>query len=253
MPKENIIQPHPKDGYMLVDKPLGWTSFDVVAKLRGTYKQYLRANFPDQQLPKRPKVGHTGTLDPDATGLMVVVFGLYTKKVETLTKLDKSYVTTITLGATSTTDDAVGDITPWSSSIAPEPSRETVEKAVKGTIGTYLQMPPQFSAIKVDGVRSYDAAREGKTVELKLRTVTVLDAQLFDYVYPLVTCGFSVGSGTYIRSLARDLGVKLDTGGYVSQLRRTTVGKFSIENAHTVEEVTVDTFQECLRILSISS
>jgi tRNA pseudouridine55 synthase len=238
-----------RDGYMLIDKPLGWTSFDVVAKLRGTYKQYLRANFPDQQQAKRPKVGHTGTLDPEASGLMVVVFGTYTKKAEELTRLNKSYETTITLGASSSTDDAVGDISPWNSGNVEAPSRETVESAVTDTIGTYPQMPPQFSAIKIGGVRSYDAARAGQVVDLKPRTITVLNAQLSRYEYPFVACTFSVGSGTYIRSLARDLGEKLDTGGFVSQLRRTAVGEFSLDAAKTVDQITVDTFQEQLRVL----
>ncbi|NBU34096.1 tRNA pseudouridine(55) synthase TruB [bacterium] len=211
------------NGLLLIDKPKGWTSFDVVAKVRGVIAAYTRAN----QLP-RLKVGHTGTLDPMATGLLVLAIGNYTKKIATLTKHDKTYIAKITLGKTSNTDDVEGELIDVSGI---EPSNDAVFEALQSFVGDSMQVPPQFSAIKIGGVRSYKAARAGEQVALQPRPVKIYAITDVVYKYPTVSCMVSVGSGTYIRSIARDLGQKLGTGAYLSDLRRTTVGGFSVNAA----------------------
>ncbi len=226
----------PLHGLLLIDKPKGWTSFDVVAKVRGAIRAYNKSH----DIAQRTKVGHTGTLDPLATGLLVLAIGSYTKKVPELTKQDKSYTVAVTLGYTSTTDDAEGDLTHVSSS---RPTEQQVGDALQSFVGTIQQLPPQFSAIKVDGKRAYAAARQGKTVDLKPRTVQIYSITAVAYAYPVVHCTVSVGSGTYIRSLARDVGNILGTGAYVSDLRRITVGPYSIENAQQVADFDPNTVQ----------
>ncbi len=221
------------DGLLLIDKPKGWTSFDVVAKVRGV----LRAEAKKQGLQKKIKVGHTGTLDPMATGLLVLAIGAYTKKVPELTKQDKWYEAVITLGGTTPTDDAEGEVTPVSSFV-PEESR--VIDAVRQYEGELQQMPPQFSAIKVGGVRSYAAARAGKEVSLATRPITVYAYKDVVYAYPHLSFAVHVGSGTYIRSLARDIGKDLGTGGYLSDLRRTEVGTFHVSSALSPENISPD-------------
>ncbi len=221
------------DGLLLIDKPKGWTSFDVVAKVRGV----LRAEAKKQGLQKKIKVGHTGTLDPMATGLLVLAVGAYTKKVPELTKQDKWYEAVITLGGTTPTDDAEGEVTPVSSFV-PEESR--VIDVVRQYEGELQQMPPQFSAIKVGGVRSYAAARAGKEVSLEARPITVYAYKDVVYAYPHLSFDVHVGSGTYIRSLARDIGKDLGTGGYLSDLRRTEVGAFHVSGALSPENISPD-------------
>lgn len=243
------------NGLLLVDKPKGWTSFDVVAKVRGT----IRAEAKKQGIAGKVKVGHTGTLDPMATGLLVLAIGSYTKKVPELTKQDKSYIAEVTLGKTSNTDDAEGELVDYrsqsldlrevseSSKIQDPrskifvPSEEQVNRAVQNFIGTIQQIPPQFSAIKIAGVRSYNAARSGKEVKFEPRTVTIYSITGIRYDYPKLNFMASVGSGTYIRSLARDLGEVLETGAYLSGLRRVSVGNFSINTAVSAEGITYDT------------
>ena len=229
------------DGLLFIDKPKGWTSFDVVAKVRGI----LRTELKNRGVPNKIKVGHTGTLDPLATGLLVVAIGKYTKKVPELTKHDKTYQATVTLGANSATDDAEGELVPGNNH---KPTADEVYKALQGFLGDIQQIPPQFSAIKVAGIRSYKAARAGDSIKHEPRNVTIYSISDIKYEYPLVTFTTKVGSGTYIRSLARDLGEKLGTGAYLSSLRRTTVGDFTISAAVSPDGLNAAKIHELLKM-----
>lgn len=220
------------DGIYLVDKPFGWTSFDVVAKIRGTLRQVQKANFQANSQSSAPspkvKVGHTGTLDPLATGLMVVVVGTYCKRADEFTKLDKTYEVTMKLGQTSTTGDEEGVKTNISTQ---QPLRSELDQVIEQFIGAIRQTPPAHSAIKVNGQRAYKLAREGKEVNLEPRQVMIYEITDVVYRYPLVNFTAKVSSGTYIRSLVQDIGECLKTGAYMSGLRRTKVGSFSLNGA----------------------
>lgn len=212
-------------GLLLVDKPKTWTSFDVV-----NYVRRMVATAEGKK-PKNCKVGHTGTLDPLATGLLVLLVGKeYTRRAGELTKVDKTYEVTMKLGETSTTADDEGEKTIVSDTI---PTLDVVQQALDKLQGPIMQVPPAFSAMKINGQRAYKLAREGKTVELEARPVTIYANELTAYDYPFVTFTSKVSSGTYIRSLVTDLGELLGTGAYMSDLRRTVVGQFSITAAHT--------------------
>jgi tRNA pseudouridine55 synthase len=191
-----------------------------VAKVRGQIKHKTGL--------KKPKVGHTGTLDPLATGLLVLTLGTYCKRASEFSKLDKTYEVTTRLGLTSTTGDDEGEKTPVSDTV---PAYEEVEDAFKQFVGEINQIPPVYSAIKVDGQRAYKLARAGKDVVLEPRRVTVYSLQLTDYTYPEVQFTAKVSSGTYIRSLVEDIGKKLRTGAYMTALHRVEVGNFSIQQA----------------------
>lgn len=221
------------NGILLVDKPVGWTSFDAVNKVR----RIIRDSALNQTGKKRFPVGHTGTLDPLATGLLVLLLGKYTKKAPELTKLDKVYEVTMRLGQTSTTGDEEGDKTFVSDTAPDEP---TVRSALEGFIGDSMQVPPSYSAIKVNGQRAYKLARQGKAPELKERPIRIESIQLVAYEYPEVHFIAEVSSGTYIRSLVEDVGKVLATGAYMSGLRRTRVGNFSIEQAVSPEGLTAE-------------
>lgn len=208
------------DGILLIDKPRGWTSFDVVAKVRGVIKH--------ETGQKKPKVGHTGTLDPLATGLLVLTLGSYCKRAGDFSKLDKTYETTMHLGLTSTTGDDEGDKTAVSDLV---PTHEDIEDAIKKFVGEIQQVPPAFSAVKINGQRAYKLARAGKEVVMEPRSVVIHSIEHVSYAYPEVTFTAAVSSGTYIRSLVQDIGHALDTGAYMSGLRRTSVGNFVIQDA----------------------
>lgn len=244
-------------GLLLIDKPSGWTSFDVVnyvrkqvrqATLVESYKVYKvesreTLDFETFKLSARlpkVKVGHTGTLDPLATGLLVLLVGKeYTRKATELTKLDKTYEVTMKLGETSTTGDEEGE----KKAVSPTaPAKKTVLEALEMFQGQIMQVPPAFSAMKVNGQRAYKLARAGKNVGLEARPAMVYSLQLTDYTYPFVQFTAEVGSGTYIRSLVEDLGKTLGTGAYMSDLRRTRVGQFDIKQAHRVDEPNVLTY-----------
>ncbi|HSX15700.1 MAG TPA: tRNA pseudouridine(55) synthase TruB [Candidatus Saccharimonadales bacterium] len=215
-------------GVLLVDKPSGWTSFDVVNFVR---KQVAAA---EGKKPKNTKVGHTGTLDPLATGLLVLLVGKeYTRRATELTKLDKTYEVTMKLGWTSTTGDEEGEKTAVSDTI---PTPEAVLGALGAFQGQIMQVPPAFSAMKINGQRAYHLARQGKEVALEARPVSIHSIKLTDYSYPLVQFTTDVGSGTYIRSLVEDLGKHLGTGAYMPALRRTRVGQFDITDAYQVTD-----------------
>lgn len=215
------------DGMILIDKPAEMTSFGVVARLRRVLSK---------QAGKKVKVGHTGTLDPFATGLMIVVVGKECKNAGHYTKLDKTYEATIRLGQSSTTGDPEGEITDFPESASFQPTREQIECAISNFRGQIEQRPPIFSAIKIDGKRAYKLARDGQEVELPLRTITIHSLDIVEYEYPLLRIRTHVSSGTYIRSLAVDIGVALGMSAYCTELRRLTVGEYDVRSAKTLAE-----------------
>ncbi len=219
------------NGLLLVDKPAEWTSFDVVNKVRRTAES-VRADHTGR---KRFPVGHTGTLDPLATGLLVLLLGSYTNTATELTKLDKTYEVTMRLGMTSTTGDEEGEKRPSSEE---RPSEEAILEAMRAFTGPIMQTPPAFSAIKVQGKRAYELARQGKVPELHPRPIHIYSSQLDSYEYPFVRFTTHVSSGTYIRVLVEDIGKKLGTGAYMSALRRTEVGPYKLVDARKLGDVT---------------
>ena len=203
---------------IFVDKPSGMSSFGAVARVRRVLSQ---------REGHKVKVGHTGTLDPFATGLLILLAGKATKQAPTLTKLDKVYEATIRLGATSTTGDPEGEITLGNAQ--PDISRAQVERVLGQFVGEIEQTPPAFSAIKINGQRAYKLARAGKTVELPLRKVTIYSLEILDYASPYLTIRTHVSSGTYIRTLAEDIGRALGCGAYTAALRRTKIADYDID------------------------
>jgi tRNA pseudouridine55 synthase len=227
------------NGILLVDKPVNWTSFDVV-----NYVRRLVAQLEGKK-PKLVKVGHSGTLDPFATGLLVLMIGKdFTRRAPELSKLDKSYEVTMKLGFTSTTDDTEGEIQPLSSII---PSESEIEAVLRKFTGQIKQLPPIYSAIKVNGQRAYKLARAGKQVEMEPRLVNISDTHLISYNYPKVKLIADVSSGTYIRSLVKDIGKTLETGAYTEELRRLSVGKFKLDNAVKVDDINPQTIADLLK------
>ena len=217
------------NGILLIDKPKGWTSFDVVNYVRKKEAAALGKK------PKNVKVGHTGTLDPLATGLLVLLVGKdFTRQAAELSRHDKTYQVTMRLGQTSTTGDEEGVKTDVS---VQQPTQESIQGVLQQFTGHLMQTPPAYSAIKVNGQRAYDLARAGKVVELQPRPVTVYACRLVAYEYPLVRFDCDVSSGTYIRTLAEDMGAALGTGAYMADLRRTKVGEYSIVDAKSVADV----------------
>lgn len=217
---------------LLIDKPAGWTSFDVVAKIRGK----IRADYTKQGIKptkKQLRVGHAGTLDPFATGLLIILLGDACKQAGDFLKLDKTYEFTARLGQVSTTGDPEGEITDVSGVV---PSQAAVEAVLQQFNGGIEQTPPAYSAIKIGGKRAYKLAREGKKVDIPPRTVTIYSLKSVTYEYPLLKCVCEVSSGTYIRSLIEDIGTALGTSAYCIKLRRTRVGGYSIDNATNIDK-----------------
>jgi tRNA pseudouridine55 synthase len=211
---------------ILIDKPLGWTSFDVVNKLRFAIKV--------------KKIGHAGTLDPLATGLLVLCTGKLTKKIDEYQAEKKEYIGTITLGKTTPSYD---------SETEPDAEFETnhikpdlIEEATKKFVGQISQIPPMYSAIKIDGKRMYDLARKGKTVDIPSREVFIEIFEITNVNLPEVAFRVVCSKGTYIRTLANDFGKALNSGAYLSSLRRTKIGSFSVENAYTLADF-IEKFQ----------
>ncbi len=228
-------------GLLLVDKPAGWTSFDAV-----NYVRKIVAQAEDKK-PKQVKVGHTGTLDPFATGLLVLLIGKeYTKRAGELSKLDKTYEVTMKLGETSSTGDPEGEITPVKDTT---PDEKAVLRALEGFRGQIEQVPPAYSAIKIDGQRAYKLAREGKAVKIEPRQVTINRLELVGYTYPEVTLVADVSSGTYIRTLAEDIGKTLKTGAYTTQLRRTKVGTYNLDGAISPKDITASNILIAAKVL----
>ena len=216
---------------LLFDKFSDWTSFDVVNKVRSTLKyQY---NIP------KLKVGHAGTLDPLATGLLIVCTGKKTKEIQEFQDLPKEYVTTIKFGETTPSFDLeteVDRIFP-----AENLSEKDIITAVNTFRGKQKQMPPNFSAKRIKGKRAYESARKGKTVNLKPADIEIYDIEILAINLPYIEIKINCSKGTYIRAIARDFGKKLNNGAHLTKLRRTKIGEFSVEHA-----ITVDLFQKML-------
>jgi tRNA pseudouridine55 synthase len=206
----------PKNGFLVIDKPGGMTSRDVLNRLQKT-------------LPRKTKLGHAGTLDPLATGVLVVCVGTATRLTEYVQDMSKTYHSRFRLGARSTTDDADGEVSVNSDAVPP--TREQIDVAIPAFLGVVSQVPPAFSALKLDGQRAYDLARKGEEVALAARPVRIDAIRVQNYEWPFLDVEIDCGKGTYIRSIARDLGDKLGCGGLVESLRRTRIGVFRVEIA----------------------
>lgn len=245
-------------GFLFVDKPVGPTSHDVVANVRRLLSEgdppslKLRGMTASTTTPEKSrgskkkwvKVGHAGTLDPLASGLLILGIGKATKQLRELVGLDKTYEFTVRLGATSETDDAEGPIKPYA--INHHPSAQDIENVLQTFIGEQEQIPPMHSAKKVAGTRLYKLARQGKTIERKPHHISVVALDLLSYDFPDLQLRVHCTSGTYVRSLARDIGEKLSTGGYVTNLRRTAIGSFSVAEAILTKNLASD-FLKALR------
>ena len=212
-----------EDRIILIDKPAGISSFGVVARVR----RRLTTEFGH-----KVKVGHTGTLDPFATGLLILLSGKYTKRSNEFLKLDKVYEATMKLGYTSTTGDPEGDITEVTTSQHDNTIPEAILLDVLNSfVGTITQTPPKFSAIKINGQRAYALARKGQDFEIPSRQVEIYSVDIIHYDYPYLTIRVHCSSGTYIRTLAEDIGKALGTGAYLTALRRLRIGKYSVADA----------------------
>ncbi|MEV0226195.1 tRNA pseudouridine(55) synthase TruB [Streptomyces sp. NPDC050704] len=226
-----MTQKHPTpDGLVIVDKPSGFTSHDVVAKMRG--------------IAKTRRVGHAGTLDPMATGVLVLGVEKATKLLGHLALTEKEYLGTIRLGQNTLTDDAEGDIT--SSTDASEVTRDGIDAGIAKLSGDIMQVPSKVSAIKINGVRSYKRARDGEEFEIPARPVRISSFAVYDVRDAVAEDGTPVtdlvvsvvcSSGTYIRALARDLGADLGVGGHLTALRRTRVGPYKLDTARTLDQL----------------
>ncbi|HRY36848.1 MAG TPA: tRNA pseudouridine(55) synthase TruB [Candidatus Magasanikbacteria bacterium] len=234
--------------FVLVDKPVNWTSFDVVGYLRKLFRQ----QYPDL---KKVKVGHAGTLDPFATGLLIVALGREaTREIENFKNLNKTYEATIKLGEISNTGDNTGNIQPYKLSglnkiifnlktclpagrskilnkTGQTPAKTEVEKVLAKFIGPQKQTPPMFSAKKVNGQRLYDLARKGKEIKRKANKIEIFHINILDYQYPFLTIKVICSPGTYIRTLAEDIGKKLKIGAYCQELKRTDIGHYKLNDA----------------------
>ena len=216
-PSENIFQ---TGQVLVINKPLYWTSFDVVRKLRN--------------LVKIKKVGHAGTLDPLATGLLIVCTGKFTKRINEYMAQEKEYTGTITLGAVTPTYDLESeprDLKPFE-----HITKQDIDEAVKQFIGDIQQLPPAHSAIKVDGKRLYELARKGQEVKLEPRNIRITEFEITDIKLPVLQFRVVCSTGTYIRSLANDMGQALGCGGYLSSLCRTRIGAFNLSQSMNMEE-----------------
>lgn len=208
-------------GVININKEKGYTSHDVVAKLRGIVGQ--------------KKIGHTGTLDPDATGVLPVCLGKATKLCDMLTDKNKTYETVMLLGISTDTQDISGEVLSEGDTSAL--SEELVKGAIMSFVGDYMQVPPMYSALKVNGKKLYELAREGIVVERKARPVTILDIQIKEINLPRVRMEVSCSKGTYIRTLCNDIGEKLGCGACMEELLRTKVSRFELKDSLTLDEV----------------
>lgn len=210
---------------ILIDKPAGISSFGVVARVR----RYL-----SQKAGKKIKVGHTGTLDPFATGLLILLSGKATKLSNQFLKLDKWYEATLCLGKISTTGDPEGVITEVN--VDRQPSYSDIEKILPDFLGNIKQTVPIFSAVKINGKRAYQLARQGQKVEMPTREIEIYELEVLSYHFPELVIRTHVSSGTYIRTLGEDLGQALGVGAYLTALRRTKVGNFDLNNAKSLTD-----------------
>lgn len=206
---------------LLINKPLGWTSFDVVKKVRNTIRE--------------KKVGHAGTLDPLATGLLILCTGKFTKRIDEIQGQEKEYTGIIRLGETTPSYDRETEV--LETRAIDHLTEESIKEAAKTFVGTIEQVPPIYSAVQIDGKRAYTLARKGKDVELKSRTVTINAFDITSINGPEVEFRVVCSKGTYIRSLAHDLGQKLGVGAHLSKLERTRIGEYKLEDALTIEDI----------------
>lgn len=211
---------------LLIDKPLDWTSFDVVNKLRFKIKHGLGV--------KKIKVGHAGTLDPLATGLLLICTGKLTKDIDSLQAMDKVYSGTIILGASTATYDS--EVEPDQHFPTEHITEEIMETARKSFIGPIDQIPPIYSAIKIDGQKAYNLARRGTDVEMKSRAITINSFEMEASHFPNVSFEVGCSKGTYIRSLAHDFGKACHSGAYLGSLRRERIGEFDVKDGFTMDE-----------------
>ena len=222
------------EGYVaVIDKPYEWTSADVVRKIKF---QLRKCGYP------KIKIGHAGTLDPLATGILLVCIGRATKQVEKLQAEQKEYVAELQLGATTPSGDMEHEVD--QTYPTEHITREKVEEALKALCGEREQLPPLYSAKKVQGVRAYEIARAGEEVELKRARINIYAMEILEYDMPRVKIRVECSKGTYIRSLAFEIGEELQSGAYLSSLRRTRTGEHSVELAHTLDEF-MEKLREC--------
>lgn len=215
------------DGEILCfDKPLTWTSFDLVNKVRYLIKRQLNV--------KKFKIGHAGTLDPLATGVLIVCTGKATKRIEEMQYKTKEYVATLKLGATTPSFDLEQEID--ATYPTEHITHEMVEEVLPRFLGEIWQVPPTFSAVKVNGKRAYDYARKGAEVELKPKLLVIDEIELLDCSLPEITIRVVCSKGTYIRALARDIGLALQSGAHLTALRRTKVGDFHVDDCLSIEQ-----------------
>lgn len=210
---------------IIIDKPLGWTSFDAVKRLRGAIQRRLNV--------RKFKVGHAGTLDPLATGVLIVCTGRATKRITELQEGMKEYVAEVKFGATTPSYDLEKEIDatyPWE-----HITRERIEEVLPRFIGHVMQVPPVFSAVKIDGKRAYNYARKGKEVDIKAKPPEIREMEILKWEAPVLTLRVLCSKGTYIRALARDLGEALDSGAHLVGLRRTRVGDYTEQQALTID------------------
>ncbi len=212
---------------LYVDKPYGWTSFDAVKRIRGALLRRLGI--------KKLKVGHAGTLDPLASGVMIVTTGRATKQIEQLQEGVKEYIAEIALGATTPSFDLETEVD--ATYPTAHITRQLVEEALLRFHGTIEQVPPAFSAVKIDGRRAYDMARKGREVNLKPKTLVIDEIELLDFAPEKITVRVVCSKGTYIRALARDIGEALESGAHLTALRRTRVGDVGIADCLTIDMV----------------
>lgn len=222
-PKYNFIEGE----LLLIDKPATWTSFDVVNKIRYMLKHHLGV--------KKIKVGHAGTLDPLATGLLLVCTGKFTKRIQEFTGLDKEYTGTLYIGATTPSYDLETEVDEYFETA--HITGDIILETAKGFTGPIMQVPPAFSAIKIDGTRSYRRAREKQEVKLQPREVKIHEFEILDAAIPETSFRVSCSKGTYIRSLAYDFGEALGSGAYLKNLRRTQIGPYRIDDALSIAKV----------------
>ena len=222
------------EGYIaVIDKPYEWTSADVVRKIKF---QLRKCGYP------KIKIGHAGTLDPLATGILIVCIGRATKMVEALQAERKEYVAELMLGATTPSGDMEHEVD--ATYPTEHITRGKVEEALRSLTGERLQAPPLYSAKKVSGVRAYEFARAGEEVELKRALINIYDMELVEYDLPRIKIRVECSKGTYIRSLAFEIGEALQSGAYLSSLRRTKSGAFVVDKAHTLDDF-MEKLREC--------
>ena len=218
------MEEKPFEQIILIDKPTDMSSFGVVAR--------VRRKLRDEQ-GKKVKVGHTGTLDPFATGLLIILAGKATKKSDEFLKKDKEYEATVYLGKTSTTGDIEGEISEVSDKV---PTLDEIKTVCEKLTGEIEQTVPIYSAVKINGERAYKLARKGKEVEMPTRKVTIYDLEILGYNYPELKIRTHVSSGTYIRTLGEDIGKMLGTGAYLTALRRTKIADYKVEDALKLDD-----------------